>query len=1224
MAFNLSNIKTPKFLKPLFGELLFKKESKGIGLLSPETLKYFPESLKETIEKPAETYQKYLEQGQEERLQKQIVSGKQPSPTLRYFTEELGTKWPVVAIEAVKWTPKTIAKVVKNYKDIPYQAKGIETKPGYVPLIGEITGYGEDVQKLQKEFEKQGIDEDIASWAAASRIIGFAALDMIGLYGSLTRGTDFLKRNLTPELQQRIDAWKVLGQPKTPAEQNATWKQLSQQFHPDKLGGNATVQTKLNQANDILKSAGIPTQKDLLKFYAGQAGAKATAPISQLMQRPPTPEALPFAALPERAGYTPTQAYQPAYQPKMGLGVREMPLEPIKPIPEASKALARIEEIKKEMVGVLPGSSAHNALIKEMAALKETPKPSSSDEFLTELYPAEPELPEVAKKEAREWGAGMPQSLMKDKIEEAESEVWQELIASEAGGRIPIRDERGVVQGVLGKPSTFPKWIPEKLRDKKTVEAVAEHLLNQTEPTKVKEKSLYDIAKKQVLEKAGISEDSFQALLKYRSPEFAKVRSIAPPTSEYAFNINLDKFKVSKGGKEFLKEAVKEIQPELEKIKGQPLTHDEVLEEANKANILSSAITREQQMSQEVAVYNLQKKVARLSSYLDKNKNAPEGLWQEYLVSLKDLSAQTTAAGRMLESLKVSASDKSTKEILLEDIFKKTRISIDKIATEASGVDFDNLREAQIFYRKFVKPTKTEILNEYRYINLLSSPKTNIVNALGGILQIPIEAGVKLYSGAIDRVASILPSKQRSHYVSEITPWTKGLVNSIPEAFENFKLAFEGKKMVEVPRERGLSDVFKRPALTKGLWWKIKTPIRLMESFDIFFHTIFKNAEKEALAYRFAKQGRDIDPLEIEKMADDKALYLIFRGYGGTSLPVRQGKVLDAIDKTTSALYKWGNDLPIVRWFVPFVQTPVQVAKQGIELSPFGAFDLPGSEDKVDKLARIALGGTIMAAATTFALDDKITWSVPSGEKERQYFYASGKKPYSIKIGDNWVSYQTIGAAAYPVAFVAAIKHYSDEKGMSDKQIEVIFNTTVGLAGFFSDQTYLQGMGDLYKAVSGSEWEGKYYAKRVLTNVPRQLIPFSSFQGWLARILDDTYRDPDTAWETIKVQLPLVSKTVPAYTTPTGEPSKRKYPIFSAFSPITVSPEDPFYTKIYEDYKRDLEAQRKKKEEKEARAGEEIDYSYLDEILGGKKSKGLESPSQPQFDYLDEILRGGF
>ena len=65
---------------------------------------------------------------------------------------------------------------------------------------------------------------------------------------------------------------------------------------------------------------------------------------------------------------------------------------------------------------------------------------------------------------------------IREESEEALGEIWTELDMAEAGERIPVRDQEGNFISWLGKNSSFPNWIPDYLRSKKTFNKVLEGL----------------------------------------------------------------------------------------------------------------------------------------------------------------------------------------------------------------------------------------------------------------------------------------------------------------------------------------------------------------------------------------------------------------------------------------------------------------------------------------------------------------------------------------------------------------------------------------------------------------------------------------------------------------------------------------------------------------------------------------------------------------------------
>jgi hypothetical protein len=250
-----------------------------------------------------------------------------------------------------------------------------------------------------------------------------------------------------------------------------------------------------------------------------------------------------------------------------------------------------------------------------------------------------------------------------------------------------------------------------------------------------------------------------------------------------------------------------------------------------------------------------------------------------------------------------------------------------------------------------------------------------------------------------------------------------------------------------------------------------------------------------------------------------------------------------------------------VKWFIPFVQTPMNILKQGIEYSPLGVATLPGNARKIEQLSKAAVGSMVFAGAGALALEGRTTWSVPASPKDRDAFYAAGLQPYAVKVGDTWMSYSKLGPLAYPIAMAAAIQHYTKEnpKAATDTGTQKLTKIMTGIAEFFADQSYMQGMGDILDVARGDETA----AARIFSNVPTQLVPLSSLLRWTSTIIDPVYRkadrelSPRAIIENIKKGLPGFSKSLESYETPSGEPSFRQKPVLNSFSPVQISEETP-------------------------------------------------------------------
>ncbi|HNI17534.1 MAG TPA: hypothetical protein PLS35_02420, partial [Nitrospira sp.] len=247
----------------------------------------------------------------------------------------------------------------------------------------------------------------------------------------------------------------------------------------------------------------------------------------------------------------------------------------------------------------------------------------------------------------------------------------------------------------------------------------------------------------------------------------------------------------------------------------------------------------------------------------------------------------------------------------------------------------------------------------------------------------------------------------------------------------------------------------------------------------------------------------------------------------------------------------------IAKFTLPFVRTPVNILKQGIEYSPLGIVNLPGAANKSEKIAKILMGiGTTTAAASLLG-QDRITWGTPTDKKEKEDFLAAGMQPYSVKIGDKWYSYSKLHPAlAFNLALFAAL-HDANKRGeVDDTMLDKTLSGVAKWGGFFADQSYMKQIGDLMSAAKGDAEAGG----KIIANYASQLIPARALMGWVNNIIDPVQRAADTdgslldqQMQWIMSQIPGLSKNVPARTDSKGAPIMKSNNILNAFSPVKVS-----------------------------------------------------------------------
>jgi hypothetical protein len=411
---------------------------------------------------------------------------------------------------------------------------------------------------------------------------------------------------------------------------------------------------------------------------------------------------------------------------------------------------------------------------------------------------------------------------------------------------------------------------------------------------------------------------------------------------------------------------------------------------------------------------------------------------------------------------------------------------------------------------------------------------------------------------------------------------------------------------------------------------------------------MIKNGQMESMMAKAVAENPKMSEVELDalrdtfsdpnhpnaKAVDAYARDALFRG--DLSVDGKRGWMLGLIDDTTAALYNARSRKkigPILSAFIPFVKTPMEILKQGLEYSPLGFANLPGSKDYADQIGKAMFGSTVTAMAYWLAQKGDSTWAAPKGEKEKERFYASGRKPYSIRIGDTWVGYSKLGPLAYPIAMAAAWKWYHDQDPgrVTDNALERAWQTFLGIMQFFGDQSYMTGFEDLVGLIDNPTQAGI----RAFTNIPRQSVPMTSLLGWVTRIIDPIYRDPDAAVSNLDSAFvnniisgfPVFSMGVQPYLSPTGNPSMRKMIILNAISPVELSPaSNAFFDTFFTMNNKEKEYNNIKTALKERRITQDQAIDSIEELVASvnemnKKISGQPMvTTEPEMGITDEAL----
>ena len=261
-----------------------------------------------------------------------------------------------------------------------------------------------------------------------------------------------------------------------------------------------------------------------------------------------------------------------------------------------------------------------------------------------------------------------------------------------------------------------------------------------------------------------------------------------------------------------------------------------------------------------------------------------------------------------------------------------------------------------------------------------------------------------------------------------------------------------------------------------------------------------KGKEKADFVIKYKDDNFNPDSSSLMQYAAEEAQYLTF--------------TKELQDKTLGkVLQEATNKLPYLRLVIPFVRTPTNILKFAFERTPFvialkeerqkllTEFNSPDPILRARARGKVVTAGVTMGALMDVAYNNReyITGGGPSNEREKDALMATGWRPYSIKIGDTYYSYQRLDPIATPLGVIADIVETGvrEEKAFDETDIEH-WSTSfmLALTRNATNKSYLAGiqmwadaLGDPDRYV---EKLGRNYAGSLVPNLISQMADYDT------------------------------------------------------------------------------------------------------------------------------------
>ena len=170
--------------------------------------------------------------------------------------------------------------------------------------------------------------------------------------------------------------------------------------------------------------------------------------------------------------------------------------------------------------------------------------------------------------------------------------------------------------------------------------------------------------------------------------------------------------------------------------------------------------------------------------------------------------------------------------------------------------------------------------------------------------------------------------------------------------------------------------------------------------------------------------------------------------------------------------------------------------KYGIE----NADDLANA--KALALGRQAIGGSVIFLAGQHFMNGNLTGNGPANRSQRQAWIDAGWVPRSFKVGDTWVSYESMEPFNQVLASVADIG--DNMKLMGPEWAEMNFARAALLVGQgATSKTYMQGLSQLVDLMSGEahQWQ------KIVGNIANNTLPLGGLRNEIGKVLNPGMRE---------------------------------------------------------------------------------------------------------------------
>lgn len=460
------------------------------------------------------------------------------------------------------------------------------------------------------------------------------------------------------------------------------------------------------------------------------------------------------------------------------------------------------------------------------------------------------------------------------------------------------------------------------------------------------------------------------------------------------------------------------------------------------------------------------------------------------------------------------------------DLFNLTPDMVDKIVNSKNKSEmYDNIDQVYEDLGQQVPLSTTEKIDSWRYFSMLANPKTHIRNIVGNIAMGKTQSFKdKLAGGIEDIIGTFNKDMERTKTLKPADIKTKEFAKSdVLNPDVQSMMELNENKYNPQSRLQNARKTFKNDALDNTLGRLFNWNDKLLEAEDALG---LKSNYKKALSNYLTANKINVDNITDTQLSKARN-YAVEQAKEATFH--QTNAIATAINQFSK---KNGLTKGITDAVLPFVKTPMNVAKTGMEYNPTGLLKTITYDTVqlrkgnitvnkyIDNLSKGLTGTGI--AVLGYALADAGILKASGGDddKKEKYDEALGKQTYSITIGDKTYSLDWLAPVGIPLFVGAEAKAMKDsrkeEKSSISSDDDKKFNQAVSslenlanaMANSMSPMSEMSMISGLTSALKSYEQDSTKMLGTMGTNAVKsyvnQFVP--TLLGQVARTTDDYER----------------------------------------------------------------------------------------------------------------------